>query len=119
MTDQQESKLQFQAEVSRLLDIVANALYSDKEVFLRELISNSADACDKLRYAAITRPELTEGGVELGIRRYGFHGLAHEVMWRRWCELEPGTPGGGRLITVQLGGGCSMAAWGARAGTRT
>lgn len=52
-------------------------------------------------------PEL---GVELGIRRYGFHGLAHEAMWRRWCELEPELPGGGRLITLQLGGGCSMAA---------
>jgi molecular chaperone HtpG len=67
MTDQQE-KLPFQAEVSRLLDIVANALYSDKEVFLRELISNAADACDRLRYAAITRPELTEDGAEMGIR---------------------------------------------------
>lgn len=49
-------------------------------------------------------------GVELGIRRYGFHGLAHEAMWRRWCELEPKPADGGRLITVQLGGGCSMAA---------
>ncbi|HVS77879.1 MAG TPA: acetate/propionate family kinase [Steroidobacteraceae bacterium] len=49
-------------------------------------------------------------GAELGIRRYGFHGLAHEAMWRRWCELEPRLPGGGRLITLQLGGGCSMAA---------
>jgi molecular chaperone HtpG len=68
MTEQQEAKLPFQAEVSRLLDIVANALYSDKEVFLRELVSNSADACDRLRYAAITRPELTEDGAELGIR---------------------------------------------------
>ena len=68
MTDQQEAKLPFQAEVSRLLDIVANALYSDKEVFLRELISNAADACDRLRYAAITRPELTEDGAEMGIR---------------------------------------------------
>jgi molecular chaperone HtpG len=54
-----EEKLSFQAEVSRLLDIVANALYSNKEIFLRELISNASDACDKLRYAAITRPELT------------------------------------------------------------
>src|ERR1700735_4470402 len=63
-----DEKLPFQAEVSRLLDIVANALYSDKEVFLRELISNAADACDRLRYAAITRPELTEDGAELGIR---------------------------------------------------
>ncbi len=68
MTTEQDAKLPFQAEVSRLLDIVANALYSDKEVFLRELISNAADACDRLRYAAITRPELTEGGPELGIR---------------------------------------------------
>jgi len=49
-------------------------------------------------------------GIELGVRRYGFHGLAHEAMWRRWCELEPRLPAGGRLITVQLGGGCSMAA---------
>ena len=49
-------------------------------------------------------------GVELGIRRYGFHGLAHEAMWRRWCELEPNLARGGRLITLQLGGGCSIAA---------
>jgi len=49
-------------------------------------------------------------GVELGVRRYGFHGLAHEAMWRRWCELYPELPGGGRLITVQLGGGCSITA---------
>lgn len=44
----------FQAEVGKLLDIVARSLYSDKEVFLRELISNASDACDKLRYAALT-----------------------------------------------------------------
>ncbi len=56
-----EEKLEFQAEVSRLLDIVANALYSNKEIFLRELISNASDACDRLRYAAITAPELTAG----------------------------------------------------------
>src|SRR5262249_10475699 len=49
-------------------------------------------------------------GVELGARRYGFHGLAHEAMWRRWCELYPELPDGGRLITVQLGGGCSVTA---------
>jgi len=49
-------------------------------------------------------------GVELGVRRYGFHGLAHEAMWRRWRELEPRLADGGRLISLQLGGGCSMAA---------
>jgi len=54
-----EEKLSFQAEVSRLLDIVAHSLYSEKEVFLRELVSNASDACDKLRYEALTRPELT------------------------------------------------------------
>jgi len=51
----------FQAEVSRLLDIVAHSLYSEKEIFLRELISNASDACDRLRYAAITEPSLSEG----------------------------------------------------------
>lgn len=50
--------MHFQAEVSRLLDIVVHSLYSDKEVFLRELISNASDACDKLRYEAVTQPEL-------------------------------------------------------------
>jgi molecular chaperone HtpG len=48
----------FQAEVSRLLEIVAHSLYSDKKVFLRELISNASDACDRLRYLALTHPEL-------------------------------------------------------------
>ena len=51
----------FQAEVSRLLDIVAHSLYSQKEIFLRELISNASDACDRLRYAALTEPRLAEG----------------------------------------------------------
>jgi molecular chaperone HtpG len=50
----------FQAEVSRLLEIVAHSLYSEKEIFLRELISNASDACDRLRYAALTEPALTE-----------------------------------------------------------
>ena len=49
-------------------------------------------------------------GSELGVRRYGFHGLAHEAMLRRWQRLHPELPGGGRLITLQLGGGCSIAA---------
>ncbi len=49
-------------------------------------------------------------GVALGVRRYGFHGLAHESLWRKWCALYPRLPAGGRLVTLQLGGGCSMAA---------
>ena len=62
-----EETLTFQAEVSRLLEIVANALYSEKEIFIRELVSNAADACDRLRYAAITQPELVEGDADYGI----------------------------------------------------
>ncbi|MGA7865751.1 MAG: molecular chaperone HtpG [Stellaceae bacterium] len=54
----------FQAEVSRLLEIVAHSLYSEKEIFLRELISNASDACDRLRYAALTEPALAEGDTE-------------------------------------------------------
>ncbi|SEH34190.1 molecular chaperone HtpG [Magnetospirillum fulvum] len=53
-----EETRQFQAEVGKLLDIVVHSLYSNKEIFLRELISNASDSCDRLRYAALTRPEL-------------------------------------------------------------
>lgn len=58
----------FQAEVSKLLHIVANALYSEREVFLRELISNAADACDKLRFLALSTPDLTADDTAFRIR---------------------------------------------------
>jgi molecular chaperone HtpG len=58
MMNMLEEKHGFQAEVGRLLDIVAHSLYSDRAVFLRELISNASDACDRLRYLAITHPAL-------------------------------------------------------------
>ncbi|WP_420403888.1 molecular chaperone HtpG [Nisaea sp.] len=61
-------KRTFQAEVSKLLKIVANSLYSEREVFLRELISNASDACDKLRYLALTNPDLTTGDGEFKIK---------------------------------------------------
>src|SRR4051812_14655763 len=48
----------FEADVSKLLHLMVHSVYSDKDVFLRELISNAADACEKLRYEAIARPEL-------------------------------------------------------------
>ena len=48
----------FEADVSRLLHMMVHSVYSDRDVFLRELISNAADACEKLRYEAIAQPEL-------------------------------------------------------------
>jgi molecular chaperone HtpG len=57
----------FQAEVRQLLKLMIHSLYSHKEIFLRELISNASDACDKLRFEALAKPELLEGGGELAI----------------------------------------------------
>ena len=63
-----EEKLKFETEVSRLLGIVANSLYSRKEIFLRELISNASDACDRLRYELLTAPELVADAPEFRVR---------------------------------------------------
>lgn len=62
-----QEKHEFQAEVSRLLDIVAHSLYSNKEIFLRELISNASDACDRLRYAALTDNKVMDSDAVLRI----------------------------------------------------
>lgn len=58
---------QFQAEVAKLLHLMVHSVYSDRDVFLRELISNAADALDKLRYEALSQPELLEGAPDLTI----------------------------------------------------
>lgn len=58
----------FQAEVGKILDLVVNSLYTNKEIFLRELISNGSDACDRLRYAAITEPALIKEDPGLSIK---------------------------------------------------
>ena len=53
-------KMAFQADVSKMLDIVINSLYSEKQIFLRELVSNASDACDKLKYLALTHPDIAK-----------------------------------------------------------
>ncbi len=60
--------LSFQAEVKQILHLVTHSLYSNKEIFLRELVSNASDACDKLRFEATLKPELYEGQANLEVR---------------------------------------------------
>ena len=85
-TETTEEKHNFQAEVSKLLHIVANSLYSDKEVFLRELISNSSDACDKLRYESVTKPELISEEPKFSIQifepRDGLRPNLQKIHWQ-------------------------------------
>lgn len=61
------SKMAFSAEISKVLKLMIHSLYTNHDIFLRELISNASDACDKLRYRALTEPNLLDGASELSI----------------------------------------------------
>jgi len=65
--ERQPEQHPFEADVSRLLHMMVHSVYSDKDVFLRELISNAADACEKLRYESISQPNLSADGAQLQI----------------------------------------------------
>ncbi len=67
-TETQKETLGFQTEVKQLLHLMVHSLYSNKEIFLRELISNASDAAEKLRFEALEKSELYEGDSELTIR---------------------------------------------------
>ena len=66
--DTQKETLEFQTEVKQLLHLMIHSLYSNKEIFLRELVSNSSDACDKLRFEALANDKLYDGNTDLRIR---------------------------------------------------
>src|SRR5471030_1015604 len=67
MMEKNEEKLKFSVEISKVLQLMIHSLYTNKDIFLRELISNASDACDKLRYEAVTQPELLKDDATLKI----------------------------------------------------
>lgn len=68
MSQAEKQTLGFQTEVKQLLHLMVHALYSNREIFLRELVSNASDACDKLRFQAIAHPALLEEDADLRVR---------------------------------------------------
>jgi molecular chaperone HtpG len=67
MTTTQKETMGFKTEVKQLLHLMIHSLYSNKEIFLRELVSNASDACDKLRFEAVSNADLYEGDGELAV----------------------------------------------------
>ena len=67
MSDTHKETLGFQTEIKQLLDLMIHSLYSNRDIFLRELISNASDACDKLRFEALDNDKLYGGDSDLGI----------------------------------------------------
>jgi len=68
MSEVETQSLAFQADVARLLHLMVHSVYSDRDIFLRELISNAADACEKLRYEALAAPDLRPGDTPFAIK---------------------------------------------------
>ena len=101
--------LGFQTEVKQLLHLMIHSLYSNREIFLRELISNASDACDKLRFEAIANPRLLEDDAELLVRIEFDHDAAtlrglvgHRQVTDAYLAARARTAGG-RVATLDRG----------------
>ena len=71
MADAKQETMEFQTELKQLMDIIVNSLYTDREIFLREVISNASDALEKLRYIQITEKEIADPDIPLEIKVQG------------------------------------------------
>ena len=71
MTEHKQETMEFQTELKELMDIIVNSLYTDREIFLREVISNASDALEKLRYIQITEKEIADPDLDLEIKIEG------------------------------------------------
>ena len=105
----QPEKMEFRTELKQLLHIITHSLYSNKEIFLRELISNASDAIDTIRFQSLTKQELLEGNSEWKIKLIpdekagtltisrSFHGCRNSLSSARRCRITS-VPGVGLSI---------------------